>query len=222
MSQPLLSILIPTTPDRIEGMKDLLFTLGRGRMFQELKNALHSIGDTFIARDVYIYPDKTEVEVIVYCDDKKLTIGEKRERLYRRADGIMSWQIDSDDLVSDDAIDLIISAIKSNPEISCITFRENCIMNGEYKSSNHSLRYSQWMDNQDGFDYVRSPFYKDVIRTDIAQSVPFEHIRYNEDERWSKALYSHLKDEIHIDKELYFYIYEPKETHEERYGLNRD
>lgn len=222
MNKPLLSILIPTTPERIDGMKELLFTLGRGRMFQQLKNALQNIGDTFIARDTYIYPDQTEVEIIVYCDDKKITIGEKREYLYYRATGKMSWQIDSDDNVADDAIDLIISAIKSNPEISCITFKENCMMNGLYKSSNHSLRYSQWMDNQDGFDYVRSPFYKDVIRTDIAKSVPFEYVRYNEDERWSKALYPFLTDEIHIDKELYFYIYEPKESHEERYGLNKD
>lgn len=196
MKNPLLSILIPTVVGREKEYKLLISSLNKQY-------------------------NGEEVNVFTLKDNKEMTIGEKRERLYQQSTGLFSWMIDDDDDISHDAIWEILNAIKSNPEIPCITFRENCNINGEYKSSNHSIRYSQWMDNQDGFSYVRSPFYKDVIRTDIAQSVPFEHIRYNEDERWSKALYPLLKDEIHIDKELYFYIYEPKETHEERYGLNR-
>ena len=95
------------------------------------------------------------------------------------------------------------------------------MMNGVYKSSNHSIKYDKWQDNFDGYDYVRCPFYKDVIRTDIAKSVPFPHIRYNEDEQWSMAVKPLLTDELHIDEELYHYIYNPTETHEERYGFNR-
>jgi len=196
MTKPLLSILIPTV-------------VGREKEYNLLVSSLHKQynGD--------------EVDIFTLKDNKEMTIGQKRENLYKNAKGLFSWMIDDDDDISADAIWEILKAIKSNPEIPCITFRENCMINGEYKSSNHSIKYSQWMDNQDGFDYVRSPFYKDVIRTDIAQSVPFEHIRYNEDERWAKAIYPLLTSEIHIDKELYFYIYQPKETHEERYGLNR-
>jgi len=196
MNKPILSILIPTV-------------VGREKEYNLLVSSLHKQynGD--------------EVDIFTLKDNKEMTIGQKRENLYKNAKGLFSWMIDDDDDISADAIWEILKAIKSNPEIPCITFRENCMINGEYKSSNHSIKYSQWMDNQDGFDYVRSPFYKDVIRTDIAQSVPFEHIRYNEDERWAKAIYPLLTSEIHIDKELYFYIYQPKETHEERYGLNR-
>ena len=196
MTKPLLSILIPTV-------------VGREKEYNLLVSSLHKQynGD--------------EVDIFTLKDNKEMTIDQKRENLYKNAKGLFSWMIDDDDDISADAIWEILKAIKSNPEIPCITFRENCMINGEYKSSNHSIKYSQWMDNQDGFDYVRSPFYKDVIRTDIAQSVPFEHIRYNEDERWAKAIYPLLTSEIHIDKELYFYIYQPKETHEERYGLNR-
>ena len=29
----------------------------------------------------------------------------------------------------------------------------------------------------------------------------------------------HLKTEMHIKEELYFYFYEPKDTHKERYGI---
>ena len=75
------------------------------------------------------------------------------------------------------------------------------------------------MDNFDGYSYVRCPFYKDVIRTDIAKSVPFPRIRYNEDEQWSMAIKPLLTNEIHIDEELYYYNYEPKDSHAERYGI---
>lgn len=195
MSKPLLSILIPTVVGRENEYDKLLSTL----MNQ------YSGG---------------EVDVFYIKDNKELTIGEKREKLYQSAKGLFSWQIDDDDSIAPDAIKLILDAIKSNPDICCITFAENCMMNGEYKSSNHSIKYDKWQDNFDGYAYVRTPFYKDVIRTDIAQSVPFPNVRYNEDEQWSMAIKPLLKNEIHIDKELYFYIYEPKDSHNERYGIN--
>jgi hypothetical protein len=165
------------------------------------------------------------IEIMAGKDNKELSIGEKREMLYKEATGIYSWMIDDDDDIAPNAIEQILAAIKMNPTFgkpypSCITFREKCMMNGEYKSSNHSIKYEKWQDNFDGFDYVRCPFYKDVIRTDIAKSVPFPHIRYNEDEQWSKAIKPFLLDEVHIDEELYYYIYEPKDTHEERYGIS--
>ena len=211
MTQPLLSVLIPTV-------------VGREKQFSELLSKLAQMGEFHngtMGVDLIIDGiSNNEVEVLSLKDNKEITIGEKRENLYKLANGLYSWQIDDDDLIAPNAIELILNAIKNNPEAPCITFREKCMMNGVYKSSNHSIRYSQWMDNQDGFDYVRSPFYKDVIRTDIARSVPFPHIRYNEDEQWSKALYPLLTDEIHIDEELYHYIYN-ETNHNERYGLDK-
>lgn len=214
MTPILLSILIPTVYGRENNLSSLLKSLSKYSPIDvksDLKeNEFGYIGTRY---------DLEDVEIIVVKDNKQNTIGAKREYMYSLANGLYSQMTDDDDELAPNAIQLILEAIKSNPEIPCITFRENCMMNGQYKRSNHSIRYSQWMDNQDGFDYVRSPFYKDVIRTDIAKSVPFEHIRYNEDERWAKAIYPLLTDEIHIDQELYYYIYEPKDSHNERYGI---
>lgn len=193
MKQPLLSILIPTV-------------FGREMCYDRLMDKLCNLN----------YP---EVSIYTYKDNKQITIGEKREALYKNSTGLFSWQIDDDDDIAPNAIQLILEAIRSNPEIPCITFKERCMINGEYKSSNHSIRYPQWMDNSDGYSFVRCPFYKDVIRTDIAKSVPFPHIRYNEDEQWSMAIKQLLTDEIHIEEELYYYFYEPKESHNERYGI---
>lgn len=217
MTQPtLLSILIPTVVGREDECHELELTIDK-QAYNRKVDVFDKWGDV-IRREWDLL---TFVETIIYKDDKKISIGEKRERLYSLANGTYSFMIDDDDSIAPNAIELILNAIKNNPEIPCITFREKCMMNGIYKSSNHSIRYSQWMDNQDGFDYVRSPFYKDVIRTDIARSVPFPHIRYNEDEQWSKALYPLLTDEIHINEELYHYIYN-ETNHNERYGLDRE
>lgn len=219
MTQPLLSILIPYTPERVSDVKKLVGGIIKKnddffeivKLYDELKTESGAVSIFY----------STGLEIVLLFNRKEKTIGEIREILYSKATGVYSWQIDSDDDIADNAIELILKAIKENPGVDCITFNERCMMNGVYKSSNHSLKYKQWQDNFDGFDYVRCPFYKDVIRTDIAQSVPFEKIRWNEDERWSMALRQHLKTEHHIDEELYYYIYEPKETHEERYGLNQ-
>ena len=209
-----MSILIPSTPDRRGDVKSLLSIIS---------NQI-TLGDEVLGvvgpMESFRYSDKSNgVEVLIFEDAKILTIGEKREILYKHAKGLFSWQIDSDDSIAPDAIQTILAVIKDNYNIPCITFRENCMMNGEYKSSNHSIKYEKWADNFDGYDYVRCPFYKDVIRTDIAKSVPFEYVRYNEDEKFSMAIKPLLTDEAHIDREIYFYIYEPKNTHEERYGI---
>lgn len=212
LTTPLLSILIPTVVGREDELARLLDT-------QALKNIKWESGFSGITHDVTGMKND-DIEVVIFKDDKQISIGEKREILYKTGRGLYSIQIDDDDDISENAIELILEAIKSNPEIPCITFRERCMMNGEYKTSNHSIKYPQWMDNSDGYNFVRCPFYKDVIRTDIARSVPFEHIRYNEDERFSMAIKPLLTDEIHIDQEIYHYIYN-ETNHEERYGLNK-
>lgn len=206
MIQPLLSILIPTVVGREESLHNLM-----GKMANYDPNKIINGAVTKHSNDI---------EIIYLKDNKEMTIGEKREKLYQKATGLYSIQVDDDDDISDNAIQLILEAIKSNPEIPCITFREKCMMNGEYKSSNHSIKYEKWQDNFDGYDYVRCPFYKDVIRTDIAKSVPFPHIRYNEDEQWSMVIKPLLTNEIHIEEELYYYIYN-ETPHNERYGLNK-
>jgi len=214
MTQPLLSILIPTVVGREEQCENLLRKIKGSIAWKEVKQYTNG----YEAH----YGECLSLPVCfqVYKDNKEKSIGEKREFMYQQSMGLYSQMTDDDDELAPNAIQLILEAIKSNPEIPCITFREKCMMNGFYKTSNHSIKYHNWEDNTDGFDYVRSPFYKDVIRTDMAQRVPFEHIRWNEDERFSYALKPWLTDEIHIDEELYYYIY--NETNPtERYGLDK-
>lgn len=216
MNESLLSILIPTTPDR-EGQTKLL-----------LKKIIEEKYDC----DLYTHPTwkltcgryvslTLPVEVLVYLDNKEMTIGEKRELLYNGAKGTYSWQLDSDDDISADAIELILEAVKKEPD--CITFQEHCMINGVHFKSNHSLTYVDWEGDgrkefPDGFHYHRTPFMKSVIKTEIAKSVPVPFIRFGEDHQWAQALKPYLKTEVHIDQDIYFYQH-ISSPHNERYGI---
>lgn len=201
MSQPILSILIPTVVGREKGF-DALFV----KIYKLAQVAGHGL-----------------VSIVWERDNKEITIGEKRELLYKKATSLYSWQIDDDDDISDNAISLILEAIKQEPD--CITFEEHCTIDGGFFSSNHSLDYPDWEGNgdkrfPDGFHYHRTPFFKDVIKTEIARSIPIEHIRFGEDHKWAQALKPHLKTEVHIPEYIYFYQH-ASSNFTERYGFDR-
>ncbi len=226
MSQPLLSILIPTVVGREESLRNLVFKLLA--QAKEAVGGLDRCGMMQIEEGLgfgFCVPHTNAggIECFYYKDNKEMTIGEKREKLYAAARGLFSVQWDDDDDIADGGLQKIIKAIKDTEEASpvdVITYREKCMMNGVYKTCNHSIEYDKWMDNWDGYDYVRTPFYKDVIRTDIAKQVPFPKIRWNEDEQWSYAIQPLLNTEHHIDEEIYHYIYN-ETNHAERYGLDK-
>lgn len=218
----LLSILIPTVAQRPNGSLGLFWELLR-----QCGHDSNTVGRT--ARKV---PERCNVGVtdvgkdfeIIFCgDDKQMTIGQKRNILYREASAQYSWQIDDDDWIHPNAINLIVAALESKPD--CVTFEEKCLMNGKEYRSNHSLNYSDWFGNEllpdeDGFHFQRTPFYKDIIKTEIAKKIKIPHIRFGEDHEWSKLLKPHLRNEVHIDTQIYEYIHNSKpEDHAERYGF---
>jgi len=216
MTQPLLSILIPTVVERESQLNNLIGLLCG-------KHTAWGVWEQFNNIDIrwqYIKTLNGEIEIIVGKDNKEKTIGEKREQMYQLAKGLYSIQVDDDDELAPNAIELILEAIKRNPGVDCITFEEHIDIDGKIQRSNHSLKYDDWHDNYDGYDYVRTPFFKSVIKTEIAKSVPIPHIRFGEDHQWAQALKPHLQSEIHIPEQLYRYIHRSSNP-TERYGLDR-
>lgn len=216
MTQPLLSVLIPTV-------------VGREKQFSELLSKLAQMGEFHngtMGVDLIIDGiSNNEVEVLSLKDNKEITIGEKRENLYKLANGLYSWQIDDDDLIAPNAIELILDAIKNNPGVDVISFEEYCNMDGEEYKSNHSNEYHDWEGDgnsifPDGFHFHRTIFFKDVIRTELAKSVPVPKLRWAEDHEYSKLLKPLIKSEKHISEQLYRYIHISSNP-EERYGLNK-
>jgi hypothetical protein len=213
----LLTVLIPSTPNRRENAQELVSFMKEQLGGSYIVSERRVFWDEIPVKLDRHYNKERGVEIYIVEDDKRIVLGKKRQYMYEKlALGLYSVQWDSDDWMDKQFFDQVLNAIKSEPD--CVTYEEYCLMDGQERRSNHSLKYDKWQDNFDDFDFCRSPFYKDVIKTEIARSVPFPNIGWGEDEQWSMALRPHLKTEIHIPKQLYRYIYNSTPNEIDRYG----
>jgi glycosyltransferase involved in cell wall biosynthesis len=99
-----LSILTPTVPERAEKLAILTEKLAK------------QIGDL-------------PVEHLVFSDNRRRSIGQKRQALLSAALGEYVAFVDDDDDVSDDYVGSILAATKTQPD--CITFEQIAIYNGQ-------------------------------------------------------------------------------------------
>lgn len=197
----ILSILIPTI-------------VGREKEYEHLISRLQAQCSKY-----------NDIEILFAKDNKEMPLGQKRNELYKSANGVYSWMLDDDDDIADNAIDLIYPNLFHNAD--CITFLEHVNFNGEERISWHSNRFADWGNDytEDGkyYHYIRTPYYKDVIKTSICKSVPIKEIRYAEDIQWSRDLKkaSAIKTEIFIPELIYYYSYMPMNESElkKRYGI---
>lgn len=197
MTSPLLTIMLPTTIDRRETFYPLLEEIKR----QIAKNKFEDI-----------------VEVIIDEDNKEKSVGKKRQDLLERARGKYVVGIDSDDWISEDYLDCIITSLKENPSIDHVGFLEDCDIDGEKSISIFSINNKVWAENQDGYDHIRCANPKSVILREKALQVGYEDSRYGEDRVFSEAVTSLLTSEVFIHKPLYLYRYKST-PHNERYGI---
>lgn len=216
--KPLLSILIPTVVGREEQFKKLVWETIRSQT--EFNICIQGRYGQFEGGTEM---KLREVEILYLKDNKEITIGEKREQLYQIANGKYSWMLDDDDSISPNAIELILEAIKNNSDVDVISFEEYVNIDGKEFRSNHSNSYDDWNGDgnsilSDGFHFQRTIFFKDVIRTELAKSVPVPRLRWAEDHEWAKLLKPLIKSELHISEQLYRYIH-ISSNHNERYGI---
>ncbi len=165
---------------------------------------------------------KSKVEILSLKDNKEITIGEKRNRLYEMANGKYAVQIDDDDEVSGSFVTAVIKALKY--DVDCVGYHEYGTGMGRPFRSDFSLRYKEWKSSNGNdliggiFKHVRTPFHKTPIRTELAQSVKFNDLRFGEDHDWAKRIYPLLHTESYINEIMYFYRYQ-QQDHNSKYGI---
>jgi len=163
------------------------------------------------------------VEVISHVDGGKLSIGQKRNNLLSEAVGDYVAFIDDDDLVSNDYISKILTAIESKPDCCSLrgeithTMRIEVMQRGAkgrmYRKRNlqrqkhifiHSLKYDHWFEKE-GY-YFRCPNHLNAIKRTIAKKVGFPHKDSGEDRNFSLRVYPLLKTEVEIKGVIYYYL----------------
>lgn len=206
--RPILSILIPT----VEG-REWEFERLTTELFRQTSHDLP-------------YMQDVTIQLAKLKDNKEITIGAKRQKLYEMATGEYSVQIDDDDNIAPDYIERVLKALSSKPD--CVCYFEHVNYNGSTLVSCHSNDFADWGENftdRQGqfYNYIRTPFFKDVIKTDICRQIPVPNIRYAEDIQWARALKKSglIKSEVFINDFMYFYSYtnQTEAQMKERYGI---
>ena len=184
----ILSVLIPTIPERAAQFNNLFFDVN----FQiEMQNAYGL------------------VEILT--DDAPVgtkTIGQKRNDLMSRAKGDYVCFIDDDDKISKDYIHIVLKALKSKPDnlslLGIITWNG---INPEYFE--HSIRYNEYKTTNNQIKYERYPNHLNVIKHSIASQFKFPETNFGEDTDWATQIFlsGQLKKEVYINEILYHYKY---------------
>lgn len=184
-----LSILIPTLSSRASIL---------GRLIRKLENQINAMSPT------------PEVEVLIFEDNKEITVGAKRTRLLCEAQGEFVVFVDDDDDISDDYVYQFVSAIRAHPTVDCIGMRGVITTNGANpRQVIYSLQNKKLYES--GGVYYRPPSHLTPIRRTLVASFPYLDASFGEDSDWAKRVMAAgvLKSEFFIDKVLYHYQFSP-------------
>lgn len=148
------------------------------------------------------------VDVITHEGDRSLPTGTKRNQLIDLANGLYIVQIDCDDLVSLTYVSDLLKAIEQNPDV--ITFKGFMTTNGANRRD-FTIKLGSDYTEKNGH-YYRWPNHLCCFKKSLVQHIKFEPIWQQEDYRWSLAVKNSgvLKNEIHIDKDMYIYDFKTK------------
>jgi len=187
-----LSILIPTLQSRTDKLESLLIEL-------------------------YAQIGNHKIEVLWLGDFKRLSVGEKRNKLLDIASGEYITFFDDDDWPSEDYIERILFVIE-NKRPDVIAFHVQRYQNGKvhklmkYDGVTHRPRLATH-----GTHYKLCCNHLCVWRKSIIK-VRFPNKSLGEDHDWAMDMMAHYNTYHQIDKVLYHYRYDSKtsETHKRR------
>ena len=177
-----LSILICTLPSRVRSLVRLLYGLEK------------QIGNL-------------PVEVLFLGDNKKMSVGEKRNKLLSMATGKYVTFIDDDDRISDDYVESILSVAHINSDV--ITFDVEISENGsEYKKVKYDMQFE--CDKNFQNHYERIPNHLMAVKREFTLQAGFPETSFAEDAEYAKRLKPLLATQQSIDKTLYYYDFDEK------------
>jgi hypothetical protein len=147
------------------------------------------------------------IEVLLFLDNKKRTIGEKREAIKNVSLGKYFMFIDDDDFLF--SVDEIYNATESDVDVITFDVRSRNA-DGSFYTVSFGLGNAVEHNTEDGryLDCKRPPF------TQCAWAEKFKPIRYPklnyaEDWEWVRVALEMAKTEIHINKTIAAYNFDP-------------
>ena len=183
MNKPLLSILIPTVPERFEQVKILIAKLE----FQCAKN---------------------EVEILYLGDNRQRSIGAKRNDLLQLARGQFVAFVDDDDDISNDYCTRLCDVIrKDGAAVDVISFLQIAKWNDQKSLVQFGINNEIFGAWQDSGVTQRFPWHSCAWRAEIAKQAVFSEKNWGEDSDWVQQVYHLARREAHVDEVLHFYTH---------------
>ena len=202
------SILIPSIPERYHTAQGLLFSLLESQSIARMQ----------------------DVELLVLMDNKRRSVGAKRNALLEMAQGEYVSFIDDDDEVATDYVQKIYRLIAKtrkddNPaDVICFPQRATLVKQGVVHECSYSLAH--WKDREpdkrrqlaptdkpNTLAWSGPPAHTMVWRREIAQSAKFPEKNFGEDVDWVDAVCEKAKTEIVLNGEaLYLYNFDSERT----------
>jgi hypothetical protein len=185
-----LSILIPTIPERVE-----MFT----RVFNEVHRQIQYCHT--------VHPSLGSVEVLV--DDSKkfldggLSIGKKREALVQRASGKYLCFLDDDERISPNYLETILRLCQYGADV--VTFRNFSRLENFWMLVDMSLKYHTNDQASPDFMIRRRAWHICPVRSIFAKLYSFPDTNYSEDWEWFEKVLKHCTTEAKTDAILHEY-----------------
>ena len=159
------------------------------------------------------------VEHLVFLDNRKRTIGAKRDALLRIARGTFIAYVDDDDTVSPDYVASLVDAIKiaiaptasPNDQVDVITFAQFASVDKACAKIVFGLRQENQPFVPDT-EVLRAAWHVCAWRRSVAICSHFPESNYGEDWAFAGPLNRIARASIHLDKVLHYYRFNSATT----------
>jgi len=155
------------------------------------------------------------VEHLVFLDNRKRTIGAKRDALLRIARGTFIAYVDDDDTVSPDYVASLVEAIKTtaspNSQVDVITFAQFARVDQACAKIVFGLRQENQPFVPDTA-VLRAAWHVCAWRRSVAILSHFPESNYGEDWAFAEPLNRIARASIHLDKVLHYYRFNSATT----------
>lgn len=149
------------------------------------------------------------VEHLVLCDNRKRSIGAKRQALLDIARGTYIAFVDDDDDITDTYITELLTAAASGPDV--ITFMQAATYNRQLSIVDFQLGQGDHAYESDGITN-RDAWHVNAWRRSRVAHCQFGESNYGEDLTWCQQARRMAETTVHIPKILHFYRHDAATT----------
>jgi len=189
--KPKLSILTPTIPERIYDKNG--YTRSLPALQEKIANQIGNL----------------PVEHLCLCDNRRRSIGAKRQALVDIAQGEYIAFCDDDDDISSDYVSSLLAAIETGADV--ITFKQRAIYNKLQSEVVFGINNHDGPFNPGGIT-LRAPWHVCAWKREVVAGCLFGLSNYGEDLVWCQQARKRIRTGHHIDRVLHTYIHDSKTT----------